>query len=557
MRLPIRPRLRPVFLALLLLTGAISLLTPPPIYGPLVMDLLKLWPAKGNCDARRDQRWAALVQGLNVDCPEGLYDGLRSRWMLLAIVQDDRSSTVAKRQALETLSRQNDPAVSELVLSLVQDRNTSPTLRRELWQAAAEENPEESGLMAQSAGLHGLWALGQAARFSVGADALETLPVLYQSEDYIEERIWGGLGVRPSEIRTACHRMAEGLSPTDLPPEWGMVPTPENCAGGTIALLRSLLHAEGHRRGEEHSNPPPLPLGETEIDTWLFRNGAAGDLLRQDIWAIGHWVAMGPIGPRLQAALDHPEASVRAAPGDALGQLFQGAGSPGTAAALSAMIAATQKIDVQYSLNSGGVHLQFADSALSFGDQCPDALPMPPEGALALGLVEAMGRSLRAGDQDAAMAQAKTAFSLWDGPPTRLAALIGLALSPVEPVPLRPELHLLDRHRLELPKHRSRLRAALPTTPPWSWTRQAFGDRADAMRAQSPSSEALTLAAYWAASHDESAPLAPLILPSLPSSPDPLWVAVAVALGEPIGAAQAQSPAPCTQAFYLRLLGPG
>lgn len=378
---------------------------------------------------------------------------------------------------------------------------------------------------------------------------LESLPALERHDPEVEARVMGALRMDLPRLKAACVARAEGRVPLELPSEWWVALQPPACAAGGQTLLKLLLRAEGRRLGEEHRNPDPLVIGEKELDILLYRNGAAGDLLRSEIEAIARWVVAGEPISRLQAAFAHPEAEGPAA--DLLGVPWDASGSLGDTAALVAMVLAQTGLEGQLKYQPGGFEIQVGERSLMLGEHCGEPMELPTEGALALGLVQAMGRSLRNGDREAARAQGEAAGQLWRGPPAQLAALLASALGPAPeggqtaalllprtlPAPAAPRVR---RGRRKAPP------APPPAVDPWARARRSAEAQAAPILAAAGLGE-LALISAWADRYGDPL-LADRLLPDHPGSPGAAWATAAQALGEPVGSPTAA--APCTLPFW-------
>lgn len=541
----------------LLLLSVLLPLGLPPVCGPLLLWLSTFAPPDPSCGAGRPQHWSALLQGMDVNCPERLVEGERSRWMLRKVAGDSAQPVQARVSALGALARSGTPD-EDLFRRLLSGPELAPGLRRELWAYAVESDRERWTEWAVAAGIHGLWARGQARMFAEGdRGALESLPTLERSDPMVEAWIQAGLQVDKPSLSHACERRKNGQVPLDFPTSWWTALRAPECAAGGSLLLRRILAAEGHRQREDHASPAPLKRGEEELDLLFYRNGAAGDLLREELPALARWIQAGDPLRRLQAVLDHPEA-VGPAP-DLLGLPWEAAGSVANVAAMASMILGESSLAVELSYQEGGVGLRLGEEELLVGQRCGEPQTLPPEGGLALGLVQAMGNALQAGDAEAARAQGEAAGKLWLAPPTRLAALLAAALGPA-PSEVAPAGSLIPRLLPPLPpppssrRSRRSIRKPLPPSPdPWSKERREAEALARPILAASNSDER-TLMAAWAERYGRPV-LANLLLPDLPRSPDAVWTATARALGEPAGQPTVEESA-CRLPFWVRALQP-
>ena len=541
----------------LLLLSALLPLGLPPVCGPLLLWLSTFAPPDPSCGAGRPQHWSALLQGMEVDCPERLVEGERSRWMLRKVAGDAAQPVQARVSALGALARGGVPD-EELFRRLLSGPELAPGLRRELWAFAVESDPERWAEWAVAAGIHGLWARGQARLFAEGdRGALEILPTLGRTDPIVEGWIQAGLQVDKPALALACERRKNGQVPLDFPSSWWTALRAPECAAGGGLLLRRILEAEGHRQREDHQSPTPLKQGEEALDLLFYRNGAAGDLLREELPAIARWIQAGDPLRRLKAVLDHPEAAGPAT--DLLGLPWEGAGSVANVAAMASMILGESTLPVELSYQEGGVSMRLDEEELLVGHRCGEARPMPPEGALALGLVQAMGNALHTGDAEAARAQGEAAGKLWLAPPTRLAALLAAALGPA-PGELAPAGSLVLRLLPPPPPppnaRRSRRSSRKPPPPspdPWSVERREAEALARPILGAANSDER-TLMAAWAERYGKPV-LANLLRPDLPGSPDVVWTTTARALGEPVGQPIVED-SPCRLPFWVRALQP-
>ena len=544
----------------LLLLPALLPLGLPPVCGPLLLWLSTFAPPDPGCGAGKAQHWAALLQGLELDCPERLLEGERSRWMLRKVAADADQPVQARVSALGALARSGVPD-EDLFRRLLSGPELAPGLRRELWAYAVESDRERWTDWAMAAGIHGLWARGQARLFAEGdRGALESLPTLGRPDPMVEGWVQAGLQVDKPALTLACERRTNGQVPLDLPSEWWTALRAPECAAGGSLLLRRILEAEGHRQGEEHHAPAPLKRGEEELDLLLYRNGAAGDLLREELPAIARWIQAGEPLRRLKAALDHPQALGPAQ--DLLGLPWDAAGPVANVAALASIILGETSLPAQLNYQEGGVGVRLEEEEVQFGLLCGEARVLPPEGALALGLVQAMGDALRAGDAEAARAQGAAAGKLWLAPPTRLAALLAAALGPA-PSELAPSGSLVPRllpPPPPAPTPRRQRRSSRkpppppqPTPDPWGKERREAEALARPILAAATPAER-TLMAAWAERYGKPV-LANLLLPDLSGPPDVIWTTTARALGEPAGS-PAEEDAPCSRPFWVQALHP-
>lgn len=543
------------FLVLLLGAGLGSV---PPVFGRLALQSLRFGKPDGACEASRLHRWTALRLGLTVDCPESLLEGPRSLWMLRRLAHDQRASQATRVQAIGALSRGGDPEAEKLLELLVFSVGLSPELRREMWTYAAEQDRVGWSELAVAGGIHGLWARGKSTLFAEGDAALPLLPALQRADPWVRHFTMAGLGVTADLLAKDCERAEKGLLPLDVPADWQSVFLGPTCATGKEPLLLALLEKEGHRRGEEHQSPEPLLLGDSEVDLLFFRNGAAGDLLREEVAASSRWIVSGEQSVRLRAVIAHPRAAVVAEGGDLLGTLWNGAGSPGDTALLGMLVSSQAGLRAHLEADNGGIDLSLDGGSFRVGLVCGNPSPVPPEGALVFGLLNAMGDSFRRRDWEAAAAQGFAAEKLWNGPPGKLAGLLARSLAPLEPVAVST---LLLPPRLlpgpPPPPSRRRKRVIPPPEPhPWAGLRNAAAQRAVELKALADSPLALSLAALWSGSLGDPAheALSAELLPQT-SHPDPAWIAAARALGDPVGEAT-PSANPCATPFWLRSLQP-
>ena len=348
----------------------------PALRGRLLLRLAQQVTPDGGCEAGLLARWSALQQGAQVSCLGRLDADKTGRWMLVRVATRRSAPIPARTQALAALTARRDPSVGELVRSLVLAAGTAPDLRRSFWSIGSSLDPLAQASVAESVALHGLWARGEALRFAEGeADALPMLHTTRLPDPWVEQRLWAGLSVSADEVRDACAMRAEGRTPRSIPREWLIALTAAACDPGAPALplLRRILDAEGHRRGEDHTSPPDLPLHDEALDLLLYRDGAAGDQLRASIAAVRSWVQSGAVLPRIQAAVAHPQAATRADPGDLLATLHPGSGSPAAAAALTAWISSGLARPPALHLSRGGIEVRLPPDPAR-----DDPAPSPP-----------------------------------------------------------------------------------------------------------------------------------------------------------------------------------
>ncbi|HND29244.1 MAG TPA: hypothetical protein PLA94_04560, partial [Myxococcota bacterium] len=137
----------------LLLLPALLPLGLPPVCGPLLLWLSTFAPPDPGCGAGKAQHWAALLQGMELDCPERLLEGERSRWMLRKVAADADQPVQARVSALGALARSGVPD-EDLFRRLLSGPELAPGLRRELWAYAVESDRERWTDWAMAAGIH-------------------------------------------------------------------------------------------------------------------------------------------------------------------------------------------------------------------------------------------------------------------------------------------------------------------------------------------------------------------------------------------------------------------
>ena len=107
----------------LLLLPALLPLGLPPVCGPLLLWLSTFAPPDPGCGAGKAQHWAALLQGLELDCPERLLEGERSRWMLRKVAADADQPVQARVSALGALAAQaTEPLALAAAIKAFADR---------------------------------------------------------------------------------------------------------------------------------------------------------------------------------------------------------------------------------------------------------------------------------------------------------------------------------------------------------------------------------------------------------------------------------------------------
>jgi hypothetical protein len=205
---------------------------------------------------------------------------------------------------------------------------------------------------------------------------------------------------------------------------------------------------------------------------------------------------------------------------------------------LSVLISEEAQKPVRWWLDSAGIQVEEpGGQRFPVREACADQQEIPAEGALALGLVGAMGRSLRAGEYSLAREQGNAAWYLWDGPPTQLARMLLKTLAPRVP---QNFVENLVENKVAPGVDAQALQALLV--------------QLESVEQLKGSSRMKSVASAWALKQKDRL-LAMRLLSAPDAKPDPLWFPLARELGEPV-AVPLFSAGPCEYPFYLTLLLP-
>lgn len=411
-------------------------------------------------------QWAALVQGRTGGAAASefapLIQGPWTRGLMRSIATEPAASVPARIVALQVLA-ENGEGPEAALLPLLYGGPTPPRQRQEL-AIELMQGPDGARWadLLRDVPLHDLSEAGTLALAALGEPGCS---------------IAAARDLRRAAVHRAGPTGAWALLALDLPAEALLAPTRDAglspaesvalrhhpCTAGTglvgcTEALATMLRVAGLAAGEQDAPPqPPLITADEVVDILFAGDGESADVFREEVHRLAAWAALAGEDrgeARVRHALIHPQADVADAgaaweeAGRPHAAFARGGAMPGATAVALAAVAAESGVALRLWTSEAGVLVELGDARvrlepclppMTFRDLPDTARFIPEGGAMALALLEAMGRSLRAGDWTAARAQAEAADALWPGAPgLRQARSIAAALSPppvLEPPP--------------------------------------------------------------------------------------------------------------------------
>lgn len=547
---------------------------------------LRHLPADPRCGHLLGQ-WAAIEQGAPPDCPSELLRGPRTAALLTALARDADGAVEARATALRVLvdAGRGPPRLAEAILA---GPSTSPVMRRRaLEMLASARGGIEWVERGRTVAIHGLHDTATLELFAAGEPGTTLAAMRALRAGGSPDPVYRGLGVSATELTTMAERHREGQRLRHAPIAW------EAAFESPAPLLETLLWIEARARGEEPGPPaPPVGPANAALDALYASDGELADHAREEIAAVEGWIGAisGAAPTRIVAALLHPAAErvpPEVAPweaGDVHAALRRGGGMPGATALLLEEAGAVAGVPIRLWTLDDGVVARIGSETYELRACEPparterarlDGREVPAGGGVALGLTEAVGRSLRVGDLEAAAAQLAVARRLWPGGPGLAAAEVAVraargAAPPASSLEGAPEASLepspeaspgavaidtvfVSKPAPPAPRRRRGRRPPAAVIARGgdarggdarggdaragdarAGQRAAAAALAKALLAAAPDARSQAVAAYWAA-RSGHADLARALLPQ-PDGADDIRVAAAAMIGEPVGA---------------------
>lgn len=508
---------RGALVSTLLLTLAIWVVTER-VPGSLVVveRLLALAPPRPECGHPLGL-WSALLHDeaparAPVACYAALVGGPRTELLMERVALDRRHRAETRGVALAALA---DAGVLDdrLILATLLGAGSAPMVRQALADALLSGPEwERWASVIEDVPLHDLPERAALERARRGDE--EQLPallaVLPQAELHPDDRAsdaalaW--LGLSRAEVEDPRRILR-------LPPGWGEPISLAGC-GACVAGLEASLHRQWREAGGDDAPPAdPLPGVDEAVESLHASRPEAGEALRRELAWLAGWARLADdervAAARVESAALHPEVRPRAPEevwaeaGRPHGVLAAGGGDPRDTAFLLDALRRLGATALTLRWEGPGLYVDLGGRGLRVGAcggvspaEGSDGVLIEPGQAVALSLVNAVGRALRAGRWEDAAGFALDAARAWpDGPGVQAALGVAAAASGhggaarAASLP-SPDAPRRARRGRRLPPPRPLLAPVVPAPP------APVGAERAAMLALS--GEARWLAAWWA-----------------------------------------------------------